>query len=905
MGILKRLRGTLSPSRSERQFEEEARFHLEELVDRYVADGMPADEARRLAERRLGNLVALRDRTRDADTYRWVADAGQDLRFALRTLARNPSFTLVAVVTLALGIGANTAIFTLFDAILLRSLPVRDPSRLVLFTNDTGEGTSTGSPPTGRWFEFSLEVYRNLRDQSIGFESLTAVRSGEAQVLARVPSAGAGVEPVRAQAHLVAGNFFSTLGVEAALGRTLTPSDDAPNAPPAAVITDQFWRKRLHADEAVVGSTVVLNRTAFTIVGVAPPDFFGERVRRPPDFWVPLVFQPQIELRPSVLDRADAYWLGLIGRLAPGMTAARAQTAATAALQRFLTAQAGSRLTPARAREIQQSYIALDNGASGVSSFRERYSAPLQVLLAVVALVLLLACANVANLMLTRAAARRGEIAVRIALGAGRFRLVRQLLTESLVVAVAGAVCGALAAKWAVSGLLGLIAPPTAPLHATLSLSVLAFTGGVAVVAGLLFGTLPALQASRLDVVGSMKLRQGGGTPARSTTRALVTLQIALSLVLLVGSILFARTLANLERQPRGFAADHVLLVRVSPRLAGHTPATATPLYFAAYERLRSLPGIRSVTFARYSPFSGSHSVSSGVIEGYTPRPGEDVDLETIQVGPSYPETLGMRLVAGRAPGAKDTRGAPRVAMVNEAFVRRYFPTSSAIGRHFSVDSTTPNVEIVGVLADARFRDARRAVPPTVFPAMLQDTSRFSVDCEFALRTDGDPAGAAQEVRQALAEVARDVPQNDPTILATQVANAFDTERLAARFVAFFGALALALACVGVYGTIAQSVTSRTPEIGVRIALGAARPAVLWLMMRQTAILLGIGLLVGIPFAVAGGRLVAAQLFGVEPIDPASLAGAVVALVIAAILASYVPARRATRISAIDALRGE
>src|SRR5215471_3266511 len=331
MGILKRMRGTLSPWRSDRQFEEEARFHLEELVDRYVADGMPPDQARRVAERRLGNLVALRDRTRDADTYRWVADVGQDLRFAMRTLARNPSFTLVAVLTLALGIGANTAIFTLFDALLLRSLPVRDPSRLVLFTDDSGEGTSSGSPPTGRWGYFSMEVYRNLRDQPIGFESLTGVRSGESLVLVRMPSAGAGTQPMRAQAHLVSGSFFSTLGVDAAVGRLLAPSDDAPAAPPAVVVSDLFWRTRLHSNPAVVGSTVILNQTTFTIVGLAPPDFFGERVRRPPDFWVPLVFQPQIELRPSVLDRSDTYWLNLIGRLAPDWTAARAQTAATAA----------------------------------------------------------------------------------------------------------------------------------------------------------------------------------------------------------------------------------------------------------------------------------------------------------------------------------------------------------------------------------------------------------------------------------------------------------------------------------------------------------------------------------------------------------------------------------------------
>jgi predicted permease len=677
MGFMKRLRGTIVPSRSERQFEEEARFHLEELVDRYIADGLPPAEARRLAERRLGNLAALRDRTRDADTYRWLNDAARDLRFAVRTLAKSPSFTVVAVLTLALGIGANTAIFTLFDAILLRDLPVKDPSRLVLFTDDTGEGTSTdSSPPTGRWAEFSMQAYRYLRDQpQNGFDSLTAVRSGESTVLTRVSGSRDATEALRAQAHLVSGNYFALLGVETELGRSLGLPDDVPGAPPAVVISHAFWQKRLHSDPSSVGSSVVLNRTAFTIVGVAPPEFFGERVRRPPDFWVPLVWQPQIELRPSTLEAQDTYWLNLIGRLAPGVTAEHASAVGTTELRQFLTDQAGSKITADRRREIQQSYIALSSGAAGVSSLRVRYSRPLHMLFAVVGLVLLLACANVANLLLTRANGRRGEIAVRVALGAGRSRLVRQLLTESIVIAALGAVCGGFIATWAVRGLVGLIAPSSTPIQATLNLPVHAFTGAVAIGAGLLFGLAPALQASRFDLIDAMKVRQAGGSlGGGSMAKSLVAVQIALSMVLLVGSVLFARTLTNLEAQPLGFDAGHVLLVRVSPRLAGYTPATATAMYLRAYERLRALPGVRSASLARYSPFSGSNSVHSGsAIEGYKPHPGEDLDLETIQVGPSYPETLGVSLSEGRAPGIRDVAGAPPVAMVNEAFARRYF----------------------------------------------------------------------------------------------------------------------------------------------------------------------------------------------------------------------------------------
>lgn len=909
MAFMKRLRATLFPRQSRQDFEDEARFHFDELVDRYVADGMTPADAQRLAARRLGNMPLLRDRTGDADTYRWLSDAVQDLRFAVRTLATHRAFTVVAVLTLALGIGANTAMFSLFDAILLTKLPVHDPSRLVLFTDRPGEGTSSDDPPpTGRWELFSTDVYRHLRDQSLGFESLTAVRSGEAPVLVRRPSQATGTAPLRAQVHLVAGNFFSTLGVDAAQGRTLTPADDVPNAPPVAVISNLFWRTHLQSDRSIVGSTVILNQLSFTVVGIAPPDFFGERIRRPPDFWVPLVFQPQIELRQSYLEARDYYWLNLIGRLAPTVSAPSAQTAATTALQRYLTDQAGTNLTADRRRGISRSYIELADGARGVFGLRTLYSEPLHILLAVVGLVLLLACANVANLLLTRGTARRGEMAIRVALGAGRFRLVRQLLTESLLLAGLGAVCGVLVARWATQALLGLIVSSTAPVHASLDLPVLAFTAGATVAAGILFGLVPALQASRFDLASSIKARQtggGGGTAHGRASKALVAVQIALSLVLLVGSLLLARSLVNLEGQPLGFDQNHVLLQPISPRLARYTPAAATALYLRVYDRLRALPGVRSATFARYSPFSGSESTSTVVVEGYTARPNEDMDVEVFQVGPDYPETMGMRLLRGRSLTDKDTAGAPLVGLVNEAFVRRYFPTSNPVGRHVGYESAKPDVEIVGVVADAILHDPRKTAEPVVYSAMLQEASGFALDCEFAVRIDGDPAGAASEVRTTLASIAPDVPLNDPIVLATQVGHIFNSERLAARFVIFFGLLALTLACVGIYGTIAQSVAQRTAEIGIRMALGAARPAVLWLILRQTAVLLAIGLVIGVPFAILSGRLVGAQLFGVHPIDPASLGGAAAALVVAALLASVVPARRATRIDAVQALRGE
>jgi predicted permease len=839
----------------------------------------------------------------------WLIDAGKDLRFAARTLGRHPGFALTATLTLALGIGANTAIFTMFDAILLRHLPVREPSRLVMFKDDLGTGTSTGSPPVGPWRYFSTEVYRDLRDQRLGFSSLAAVRSGDTEVLIRTPGGAAGTQAERGNAQLVSGNYFDTMGVDAALGRTLTERDDRPDAPPVTVLSDRYWRGKMGADRGVIGSTVVLNATAFTVVGVTAPEFFGERVRRPPDFWMPLSFQPQIELRPSALEQSDTYWLNLIGRRAPGVSMAQAQTATTAALQRFLTHQAGAKLTADRRQEIQSSRVELSRGANGISGLRYLYSQPLRVLLVVVGLVLLIACANVANLLLTRAASRRGEISMRIALGAGRGRLIRQLLTESLLLAALGAVCGVILAGWITRALMSLVASPTTPVQASLNAPVLAFTLAIALAAGLLFGIAPALQASRIDLVGAMKARQGSGSSSGRVSRAvpgLVAVQIAVSLVLLVGAGLFARTLVNVERAPLGFVPDHVLLARVNPRLAGYKPQTAIVMYPRVYERLGALPGVQSVTMARYSPLSGTTSTNGAVIDGYTPRANEDVAVENIPIGPSYAETMGMRLVQGRGIGIRDIAGRAPVAMVNQAFVRRYLPTTNPLGRHIGFDtSKPPDIEIVGVLGDAQFHDARKEINPIVFTAMAQGDSELALDCEFAVRTAGDPSGAAAEVREAIAGIDPGLPVNDPRPLAAQVSNTFDTERLAARLVTLFGVLALLLAAVGLYGTFAQTVAQRTNEIGVRIALGAARGQVVWMILRQMSVLVLAGIAVGVPVAAMAARIVSAQLFGVKAIDAVSFGAAVGTLVLVSLLAGFIPARRVTRIDPVVALRAD
>jgi len=854
---------------------------------------------------------------RQAHIENWLDSILSDCRFTLRTLRKSPGFTAVVVLTLALGIGANTAIFTIFDAVLLQSLPVREPSRLVLFTDDTSEGTYSGDSPTNRWESFSTDVSNYLRKQSLPFESLAAFRSGEATVTVRLADSATTGPVERAQTHLVSGNYFSTMGVDALIGRTLNPNDEQPNAAPVGVVSYGYWKQRLHGDPAAVGKIAYLNGSPFTIVGVAPPEFFGERIRRSPDFWVPLVFQPQIELVPSYLERTDAYWLYLIGRLSDGATRAQAQAATTAALQQFLMDKEGSKLTDTRKRAIRRSYVELIDGSKGISLLRFLYSQPLHILLAVVAMVLLIACANVGNLLLSRASARQTEISVRLALGGSRLRLIRQLLTESILLAVMGAAFGLLLAHWAVNILLALVTGNSplkpmgnSPLNPHLNLLVLGFTILITLIAGILFGLAPAFSAGRTDLAESLKaaVRSVTGDRRRvSAAHSLIVAQIVTSLVLLVGANLFARSLFNLEKQPLGFDQDHVLLVGIDTRMANYKPENVAQLYRQLSARLSALPGVKAVTMAHYSPMSGSSSTNNFSIQGLEEKPGENMSVENVLVGPSYVETMGMSLLQGREIGVQDGLGAPKVAMVNEAFARAYFPGQSPLGHHFDIGKPkdTGEYEIVGVLRDAQFHDVKDKIMPMVFPAIMQDTTQTALSSGIILRTVGDPKSMAATVRKGVADVDPNLPVTRSRVLSSQIASTFDVERVAAELVSFFGGLALLLACVGLYGVVAQGVSRRTNEIGVRMALGAGAADILWMVLRNTAALLGLGLTIGIPTALAAAHVLKSQLFGVGAADALSFATAVSILASVAILAGLLPARRASHVDPMVALRYE
>ncbi len=892
------------------ELDQEISLHLELRIEELTASGMTEREATAAARREFGNVAMVKESAREAWGWRWLEDLFGDLRFGARMLRKNPGFTAVAVLTLAFGIGANTAIFTIFDAVLLETLPVREPSRLVLFTDDLSEGSFSGDPPNDRWEAFSTEVSDYLCKQPLPFESLAAFRSGEDMVTVRLADSRSGKGPAeRARAHLVSGNYFRTMGVNSVTGRTLSPEDDRPNAPPVAVASYGYWKQRLHGDPTVIGEIAYLNGSAFTIVGVTQPEFFGERIRRPPDFWVPLVFQPQIELLPSYLERSDEYWLNLIGRLSAGATRAQAQAATTAALQQFLTNKEGSKLTDVRNRGIARSHVELVDGAGGISWLRLEYSQPLHILLAVVGMVLLIACANVGNLLLSRAATRQTEISVRVALGGSRLRLIRQLLTESILLAAFGAACGLLLAHWAADVLFALVAG-NSPLKPHLNVPVLAFTIVITVIAGILFGLAPAFSAGRIDLVASLKAGVRSVTSARnriSATHSLIVAQIAISLVLLVGANLLSRSLLNLEKQPLGFDQSRVLLAGISTRMANYKPENVGELYRNLYARLSALPGVRAATLAHYSPMSGSSSTSNISIQDHFDNPGEDMSVENILVGPSYVETMGMTLLQGREIGLEDAPGTPKVAMVNEAFGRAYFPGQNPLGHHFDIGKpkNTGEYEIVGVLRDAQFHDAKEKIKPIVFPAIMQDTSQTALSSGIIIRTVSAPASMAAAVRQAIADVDPNLPVTGTQTLSNQIASTFNVERVATELVSFFGGLALLLACVGLYGVVTQSISRRTNEIGVRMALGAGSADILWMVLRNTVTLLATGLATGIPASLVATRLVKSQLYGVGAADALSFIIATLILVIVAILAGFLPARRAAAVDPAVALRYE
>jgi predicted permease len=872
----------------------------------------------------------------------------QDLRYGLRMLAKRPGFAAVAVITLALGIGANTAIFSLVNAVMLRNLPVTDPGQLVLLADDPGESMSVNEPTpgepvsiqSGQWTLFSYPLYLDLRDQNRFFGGVCAFQTPEDTLTVRMEGLGRGAAVDVAQGKLVSGNFFSVLGVHAALGRTLTPDDDRPGAPPVAVVSFNYWQNKLGGNPAVVGRAVDINGVPMTLVGVKPRGFFGVRTQADSeDFWMPLSLRPRLALTvmpevASLLTSPDVYWLNMMGRLKPGVSRSQANAAVNLRLREYLTARVGSKMTATVRQQIQHAYISLAPGGRGLSKMRFEYSEPLDILLAIVALVLLIACANVVNLLLSRGTARQKEMGMRLALGATRGRLVRQMLVESALLAIFGGLAGALLASWGVRVLVSLVAAKI-PLNVKPDLAVLAFTVGVSLITVILSGLAPALKSTRVELVPALKsgsaespafgdsaafrrLSTKTRRPAKAAGlrylglgKSLVVFQIAVSILLLIGAGLLIRSLVNLENQNLGFSPEHVLLVNLDPELAGYKPNQLPGLFHELLDRIRALPGVRSASVGETSPMSGSQMGADVSAEGQ-PRPGGKNTAQLVPVGPEYFETEGMRIIAGRAISARDTAASAPVAVVNQTFARHFLSKEDPIGRRFSLGSEfkAPGFEIVGVVEDAKYADAGEEAPSMFFLSAYQPVagevgSMLAYVNEIEVRAQGNPGGVTEEARRAIHGVDSNLPITGVKTLTEQVSDSLGQQRAISELTSFFGLLGLVLACVGLYGIMAYNVARRTNEIGIRMALGAQRRDVLWMVLRDTLSLVAAGIAIGVPVGFAAARLIANQLYGVKPADPLTIVVAVLAMAGIGILAGYLPARRASRVDPMVALRYE
>jgi len=893
------------------EIDEEMRLHQELRQQEQIERGLPPTEARYAAQRRFGNDLVLREESRDMWGWSWLDDLGTDIRYGLRMLRKNPGFTAVAVITLALGIGANTAIFTLVDAVMIRSLPVADPGQLYRLGDNNNCCVMTGTQNDGSFVLYSYPLYENLRDRTTEFRELAAFTPFLTDLSVRRSHVARPAEPDAGE--FVSGNYFSMLGVSAVTGRTLMPSDDKPGASPAAVMSYHTWQRQFGSDPSVVGATFTINTVSYTVVGVAPPAFYGDTLRSdPPDVWLPLATEPVLNRQDSRLHNLELEWLYLMGSLKPGSKAVQAQAGLTAKLQHWLNSH--PEVIPDRDRgEIPSQHIHLTPAGSGISKMQDDYAAGLRLLVTLSGLVLLIACANLANLLLARGAANRLQAAVRLALGAAGHRLIRQMLTESVLLALAGGAAGLYVAYAGTHAILLLAfhGAHYVPISAQPSLPVLGFALLLSLITGIVFGVAPAWMTSRSDPAETLR-GAGRSTPDRLSfaQKSLVILQVALSAVLLIGAGLLTQSLRNLEGQNFGFVTQGRMIVRVDPALAGYTPEKLDGLYQQIEQGMTQIPGVLSASLSGYSPLGGDNWNQWVYIEGH-PHDFRGVAPSWDRVGPHYFETIGTRLVRGRAIDERDTPAAPHVAVINQAFERRFFPKEDPIGQHFGMDdaSHSGDYEIVGIVEDAKYQDTRGPAYATFFLPLLQtptgirDGSVYIRDIE--LRTAGRPQNLEASVRRALAGVDPNLTILGMMSFAEQVSSNFNQDRLIARLTELFGLLALTLACVGLYGVTAFSVARRTNEIGIRMALGAERLNVLAMVVRGASVQVALGLVIGIPAALAGSRLLSSILYGVKSYDLAILLLAAGVLAACSLIAALIPARRAAKVDPMVALRYE
>ncbi len=841
----------------------------------------------------------------------------EDVRYALRQFAKAPGFTTTAILTLALGIGATTAIFTLVHAVLLKSLPVVKPEELVRVGNE--ENCCVNGGMQDNWSLFSYEQYKEFRENTTGFAELAAFQSG--QTLIGVRRDGSGKPSESYKSEFVSGNYFSTFGIPPYAGRTIAPADDSKSAPAVAMMSFRTWQEKFGNDASVVGAGFVINGQPFTVIGITPPGFFGDRVQSdPPAFFLPIHTEPLISPTSSILDEASLQWLDLIGRLKPGAEMATIEPQMQVQLRQFLLSPA-SKVEERDKPLVAKQTLHLSHGGNGVQMMRDEYQDGLHLLMWVSSFVLLIGCANLANLMLVRATTRKQQTSVRSALGAPRARLVRQALTESMVLAVLGGVGGIVLAFVGTRVILHLaFQKEYVPIHATPSLPVLAFAFGISVLTGVLFGVAPAWMTAQANPVEA--LRGANRSTGRSKgwgQKSLVVLQAALSLVLLCAAGLLTRSLSNMQNQNFGFDTTNRYILHIDPQMAGYKPEQLEALYRRLRENIAAIPGVKQVSFSLYSPMEGDNWGEGVFIEGEPPpSPGtHDHGASWVRVSPHYFETIGTKIVEGRANNEQDTAATQNVAVVNRFFEEKYFKDGHAIGKHFSDDLKHPgNFEIVGVTENTRYQGPTSKIRAMYFLAQGQTVHnnepqymRFESSSQYLnaieIQTGAAVPNLETQVRRAISQINPDLAIINFDPFAEQVKSNFTQQAMVAKLTSFFGVLALILASIGLYGVTAYSVEQRTSEIGIRMALGANRNNVLRMVMRSAFLQVGIGLAIGIAAMVLVGRAMASQLFGVKAYDPLVLSVTVLVLISAACIAALIPARRAAGVEPMRALRSE
>jgi predicted permease len=832
----------------------------------------------------------------------------QDLRYGIRMLANNPGFTLVAILTLALGIGANTAIFSLTDQVLLRALPVRDPGRLAIVR---AEGWKTGhvSADGDDSMSFSYPEYRDLHDRAPAFSSSLA-RYG----LSLNVAANGSTE--RAVGELVSGTYFDVLGVQPALGRVLSPEDEtAPGGNPVAVLSYGYWSRQFGGNPEILNQPLTVNGTSLTVVGVAQEGFSGVQIGRSTDVFIPMTMKALMTPGWDGLDARNDAWLNIIGRLKPGFTVRSAQAAIAPAFHAIEEAEMpilGISPGSKQEKRFLERHIVLDGGTHGRPILQAGAQTPLLVLMAMVGLILLIACANLASLLVARGEARQREMAVRLALGAGRARLVRQLLTESFLLAAAGGVAGVVFAEWTLGSLVGSLRQGVGArgLAAQLDPRVLLFALGISLLTGILFGLGPALRATRTVLQTTLKDQGASVSDGKSNVRLrkwLMISQVALTTMLLASAGYFVKSLLNLERQNLGVQIDHVVQFSVSPFLNRYTAQQTSALFDHLRLGIEALPGVRGVGIAREALFQDDDWGSNLTLEGYTPGPDEDMHVFRNSVGPGYFSAMRIPLLAGREFRESDTSTSPKVVIINEKMAQRYFPGRNPVGMHMVWGSHNPpvplDIEIIGVVQNSKHEDLRDEIHTFVYQPYTQDPS-LSYGT-FYMRTGQDPLAITGSIRQIVKGLDSNLPIFDVRTLAEQAEQSVYADRLLTFFSLSLGLLASLLAAIGLYGVLAYMVARRTREIGIRMAIGARPRDVSWLVLREVMTMSGIGLAIGLVVAFGLGLLIESELYGVKASDPVVFAAATALLAAVAFLAGWLPARKAAGIDPMVALRYE